>query len=119
MTEHTERIICPRCKVSQGAIVEHTWPFWSYVHECINCGYVIIESEWEVSCLTETQRYMESTRRKKLERQYRESLVAPMNSDVADLAKAVMSMAYQMRQLRHQVEDLVQEVRNGHNKPVS
>jgi len=44
--EHTERIICPSCHKEQVATVEHTWPFYSYVHFC-ECGYTIMESEWE------------------------------------------------------------------------
>lgn len=44
---HTEQIICPECKSIQTATVEHT-PLWnSYVHECTECGYIIMESEWE------------------------------------------------------------------------
>ena len=43
---HTEHVICPGCGKVESAIVEHTLPFYSYVHEC-NCGYVITESEWE------------------------------------------------------------------------
>ena len=48
MTEsaHTERIVCPACGIEQDAVVEHTLPFWSYVHVC-ECGYAIIESEWD------------------------------------------------------------------------
>lgn len=50
MTEarhHTDRIRCPECGAEQEAIVEHTWPWWSFVHLC-KCGYIITESEWEV-----------------------------------------------------------------------
>ena len=43
---HTERIICPSCKKGCDATVDHTWPFYSYVHFC-ECGYTITESEWE------------------------------------------------------------------------
>ena len=48
MTEsHIEKIICPECKSIQTATVEHT-PLWnSYVHECTECGYIIMESEWD------------------------------------------------------------------------
>jgi hypothetical protein len=45
---HTEAIICPQCSKIQEAEVEHTVPFWSYVHECESCLYMIMESEWEV-----------------------------------------------------------------------
>lgn len=45
---HEERITCPACGVEQVAKVEHTSPWWTYVHFC-NCGHVITESEWEKS----------------------------------------------------------------------
>jgi hypothetical protein len=41
------------CKAIQTAIVEHTIPFETFVHECTECGYIITESDWEVA-LTET-----------------------------------------------------------------
>lgn len=44
---HTDRIRCPECGQEQDATVEHTWPWWSFVHLC-KCGYIIMESEWEV-----------------------------------------------------------------------
>lgn len=43
---HQETIKCPNCEKHTEATVEHTAPFWSYVHEC-ECGYIITESEWE------------------------------------------------------------------------
>jgi predicted RNA-binding Zn-ribbon protein involved in translation (DUF1610 family) len=45
---HTQIIICPNCGKKCIAKVEHTFPFWSYVHEC-DCGYWITESEWELA----------------------------------------------------------------------
>lgn len=45
---HTELIRCPECGAEQDATVEHTWPWWSYIHGCVKCGYIIMESEWEV-----------------------------------------------------------------------
>jgi len=48
---HQESIVCPSCGAIQSAIVEHTHPFWTYVHNC-RCGYVIMESEWENSYIT-------------------------------------------------------------------
>ena len=45
---HTERIVCPGCGNTNEATVEHTWPWYSYVHTC-SCGYVILEHEWELS----------------------------------------------------------------------
>ena len=45
---HSERIRCPECGQEQDATVQHTRPFWTYVHDCVKCGYTIMESEWEV-----------------------------------------------------------------------
>lgn len=45
---HYDEIRCPKCGTVQSAIVAHTWPHWSYVHTCVGCGYIIMESEWEV-----------------------------------------------------------------------
>ena len=43
---HIETIICPECETIQDAEVEHT-PIWNiYVHECISCKHIIMESEW-------------------------------------------------------------------------
>ena len=47
MNTHNEVIECPECKTVQWAEVEHTEPFYSYVHECDNCKLVIMESEWK------------------------------------------------------------------------
>lgn len=44
---HEEKIKCPECSSIQKAIVQHTFPWMSYVHECKNCNYIIMESEWE------------------------------------------------------------------------
>jgi len=48
MSGHLEEIICPNCKKEQQAEVQHTHPFWTYIHNC-ECGYTIMESEWESS----------------------------------------------------------------------
>ena len=45
---HIERIVCPSCGKVQDATVEHTMPWWSYVHEC-DCGNIIGESECQKS----------------------------------------------------------------------
>jgi len=45
---HMEIIICPNCGKKCIAEVKHTFPFWSYVHEC-DCGYWIMQSEWELA----------------------------------------------------------------------
>jgi len=45
--KYTEQIRCPECGSIETATVETT-PLWNvYVHECLACGYVIMESEWE------------------------------------------------------------------------
>jgi NMD protein affecting ribosome stability and mRNA decay len=44
---HLERIICPMCDREQRAEVLHAFPFDVRVHTCNQCGYVIMESEWE------------------------------------------------------------------------
>jgi hypothetical protein len=43
---HYELIKCPECGYIQWAKVEHTFPWWSYVHWCTQCNYCIMESEW-------------------------------------------------------------------------
>lgn len=37
---HQETIRCPSCGKTQAAIVQHTHPYWTYVHEC-GCGCII------------------------------------------------------------------------------
>ena len=44
---HIEQIECPQCKTIQNATVEHLPTFWSYVHHCEKCKYIIMESEWQ------------------------------------------------------------------------
>ena len=44
---HAETIKCPECGEIQEAFVEHTVLWNVYIHECITCGYIIMESEWE------------------------------------------------------------------------
>lgn len=44
---HVEKIVCPNCQSIETATVFHTWPWRSYVHDCKQCGYTIMESEWE------------------------------------------------------------------------
>ena len=46
MTKHEEIIICPECETEQVAEVEETIPWFTYIHECTNCKYKIMESEW-------------------------------------------------------------------------
>lgn len=51
---HREVIRCPECDSIQSAEVHvptdenDLMPFAAYVHHCEACGYVILESEWEV-----------------------------------------------------------------------
>lgn len=44
---HTERIVCPKCRKTQRATVIHSTPYYIYIHRCIECKYVIMESEWQ------------------------------------------------------------------------
>jgi len=44
---HIESIVCPKCSHIEDATVDHTQPWYSYVHTCTACGYIIMESEWE------------------------------------------------------------------------
>lgn len=44
---HLETIRCPKCGKVQDAVVQHSKPFWAYVHDC-ECKYTITDSEWEV-----------------------------------------------------------------------
>lgn len=46
-TVHPVVIKCPECKTIQGAIVENSMPFATFIHICEKCDYVIMESEWE------------------------------------------------------------------------
>lgn len=42
-------IACPECGSHEIAIVDYTTaPYPTYLHSCNKCGYVIMESEWEV-----------------------------------------------------------------------
>ena len=49
MSSHLETIICPNCGREQTATVQHTNPWWTRIHNC-DCGYTIMESEWEQVC---------------------------------------------------------------------
>lgn len=55
MTSHIEAIACPECNEEQFAEVLHTVPFYSYVHTCRKCEYVIMESEWNRLTTEQTQ----------------------------------------------------------------
>ena len=44
---HTERIKCNECGLEQDAEVEHTYPFPTYVHVCEDCGFIVMESDWD------------------------------------------------------------------------
>lgn len=56
MEKHIEQIECPECGKRQVAEVLHTFPWWSYVHNCVSCRYTIMESEWT---LVDTEDEME------------------------------------------------------------
>lgn len=45
---HFENIKCPDCGTVQEAIVLHTNPWWTYEHECTECRYIIMESDWHM-----------------------------------------------------------------------
>ena len=42
-------IVCPECNLVQEAetVLYEDAPSFAYVHECVNCSYVIMESEWQ------------------------------------------------------------------------
>lgn len=45
-----ELILCPECgSVELATIDTSTVPWWTYIHDCKNCGYTIMEyaSEWD------------------------------------------------------------------------
>lgn len=44
---HEEKITCPECREIQMAMVQHTIPFRTYIHDCKKCGYTIMESDWQ------------------------------------------------------------------------
>lgn len=44
---HEEVICCPECGTVQVANVLHSVPFATYIHHCIHCEYVIMESDWD------------------------------------------------------------------------
>lgn len=47
--DYSETIIkCPSCGMIQKAVVEHKhYPWDIYVHECVECDWIITESDWE------------------------------------------------------------------------
>lgn len=46
MNSHFETVICNGCKAIEVAEVVHTRPWWTFLHTCSKCGYVIMEQEW-------------------------------------------------------------------------
>lgn len=44
---HPETIKCPECGLVQEAIVEHTFPWPTFIHHCSGCKHIIMESEWQ------------------------------------------------------------------------
>ena len=45
-TSHQETILCPECGSIENATVEHTEPWYTYIHNCKNCDFIIMESDW-------------------------------------------------------------------------
>lgn len=43
---HDEVIQCPECGKRQIATVLLTVPFATYIHHCLECEYIITESDW-------------------------------------------------------------------------
>ncbi len=44
----TEKIRCPACGEVQDAEVDTTTIPWNtYIHDCVKCGYTVMESDWE------------------------------------------------------------------------
>lgn len=41
-------IVCPACGKMCKAEVKEDFPFLDFTHICEHCGYIIMESEWEV-----------------------------------------------------------------------
>ena len=48
MNGHYEMIVCPNCGSIEKARVENAIPFPIYIHDCVECGYKIQESEWQL-----------------------------------------------------------------------
>ena len=46
-TEKHAEIKCPKCGYVQKAKIIKTFPFYTYIHYCEKCNYVITESDWE------------------------------------------------------------------------
>jgi phage FluMu protein Com len=43
----TVKIKYPECDTIQEAEIKDTVPFPTYIHHCIKCNYIIMESEWD------------------------------------------------------------------------
>jgi hypothetical protein len=41
-----EKIICPDCSTIQIAKIKFTMMWPVYIHECVHCKYMIMESDW-------------------------------------------------------------------------
>jgi len=46
-TEKHAEIKCPQCGYVQKAKIIKTFPFYTYIHYCEKCNYVITESDWD------------------------------------------------------------------------
>ena len=60
--ETKQLIICPECSTTQEAIVVHTFPFLTFIHHCVKCKYVIMESEWNQIEESKTKNHEETNR---------------------------------------------------------
>jgi hypothetical protein len=56
-TKHQDLIRCPCCGLEQLADVIHTEPWETRVHNCVKCGYVIMESEWNIVARITTKQH--------------------------------------------------------------
>lgn len=84
------RIIeCPLCKHIQPAKVEPKIPFDSYIHHCVKCGYVIMESEWnEVDVNQQTSKLQQELKECKEDSEFNKvafDMAVAKNKVLADL----------------------------------
>lgn len=44
----TDYIVCPECGKTCKATVQYGPMFPIFIHDCEHCGYIIMESEWQL-----------------------------------------------------------------------
>lgn len=55
MNTFKENIECPNCHDCQLATIIESLPWWTYIHTCTSCNYLITESDWHtVAKITDT-----------------------------------------------------------------